>query len=67
MEILESIVWVSIGFVSMFAAMELAWRQARRIESGEHIKGRLAITEIKVYISSCDYSRIISLRNILAV
>jgi hypothetical protein len=45
MEILESIVWVSIGFVSMFAAMELAWRQARRIESGEHIKGRLAITE----------------------
>jgi hypothetical protein len=29
--LLENIVWVAIGFLPMYGAMELSWRLARRI------------------------------------
>jgi hypothetical protein len=30
MEIIESIAWITLGFLSMFGSMELAWRLGKR-------------------------------------
>jgi hypothetical protein len=33
MELLESFVWIAVGFVPMLCAMELAWRLEKKVRS----------------------------------
>ncbi|MFZ0264178.1 MAG: hypothetical protein WB053_01910 [Nitrososphaeraceae archaeon] len=35
MEILESFVWIAVGFVPMLCAMELAWRLDKKVRLKE--------------------------------
>ena len=60
MEILESIAWITLGFVPIFGSMELAWRLRKKLviskfkAEGEtsHIEVSLPAVCKSVYISS---------------
>jgi hypothetical protein len=46
MEILESIAWITLGFVSVFVSMELAWRLRKKlVVSKSRAKGETNVIE----------------------
>jgi hypothetical protein len=56
MEILESFVWIAVGFVPMLCAMELAWRLDKKV--------RLKETTIKGVPPNADLADIM-IRNVI--
>jgi hypothetical protein len=39
MELLESFVWIAVGFVPMLCAMELAWRLEKKVRLKDNNEG----------------------------